>query len=314
MLDYSKTAFNKIYNDFKKVKRVFDIVVPLFSIAYLTYAVIAKTGILAANIVLLILSVGYYGFHLFMMFRGGAKSVKKIVKTIYKICVRVIKLFTLAVAVYGLWLTIENVNPLSLILTIASLLGWVLQVLLDIVMHIINRYAAFVREAIMADVESLMKPINSTRDFFKRVTGKPVEEKEVSKTRERLDEMVNERKEEIKAEKAEAKAQKKQDKLDEKERKRLEKAQDKFEKQQQKLAQAQGLDGVETQEEVAASEAPDDKKRALKSERKDESANDLKNEVKADVKNDAEEVAVSEAVETEENEPKKGFFSRFFKK
>ena len=242
MLDYSLTAFNKIKTDFLRIKRFFDVVIPLFTIAFLTYSVIttaiAKDFMLWVNVASLALAVGYYIFHLIVTFRKTDKELKKVVKTIYKICVRAIKCFTLAVAIYGLWLSIDNLNPLTLILTMLSLVGWLLQVFLDIVLYVINRYAQFLKEAILADVEEIKKPVTTVTNFFKKMTGKEIEEKEVSKTRAKLDAMVVERKEEIKNLKAEAKEQKRQEKADEKERKRQEKADEK------------------AQKEVAATEAP----------------------------------------------------------
>ena len=158
------------------------------------------------------------------------------VKNIYKICVRAIKFFTLAVSIYGLWVSIDNLNPLSLILTILSLVGWLLQVLLDIVLYIINRYATLVKEAIMADIDELKKPVTTVSNFFKKMTGKEVEEKEISKTRAKLDEMVNERKAELKNLKAEAKEQKKQEKLEERERKRQERQENRFSADEDEVA------------------------------------------------------------------------------
>ena len=94
---------------------------------------------------------------------------------------------------------------------------------MEIIKSIVLRYYDFVKEAVEADVENITKPFTATGNFFKKITGQSVEEKEISKTRERLDNMVAERKEELKALKAEQKEQKKQDKRNEKERKRQEK-------------------------------------------------------------------------------------------
>ena len=232
MLDYSLTAFQKIKNDFLRVKRFFDVVIPLFPIAFLTYSVITTASAMNVmfwvNTISLTLAVAYYIFHLFVTFRKADKELKKTVKTIYKICVRAIKFFTLAVSIYGLWISIDNVNPLSMILTLLSLIGFLLQIVLDIILHIINSYANFLKEAILADIDEIKKPVTTVSNFFKKMTGKEIEEKEVSKTREKLNEMVSERKEEIKNLKAEAKEQKKQEKQEERERKRQERQENQF--------------------------------------------------------------------------------------
>ena len=236
MFDYSKAAFKKILNDFLRIKRICDVITPLFSIAFLTYSVFAKTGIFIANCILLGLAVAYYVFHLIVTFRKTDKELKRGVKLTYKICVRAIKFFTIAVAVYGLWFAVDDADPLSMILNVLSLVGWILGVVMDIILYVVNRYADLIKEAVDADVENITKPFTAPRDFFKKITGKPVEEKDVSKTRERLDTMVAERKEELKVLKAEQKEQKKQDKLDEKERKRQQKLAAKQEKLSDEVA------------------------------------------------------------------------------
>ena len=223
MFDYTKTALHKIYNDFLRIKKIFEIISPLFSIAFLTYAVIAQTGIFIANCILLAVAVAYYVFHLVVTFRKTDKELVGGVKLTYKVCMRAIKFFTIAVAVYGLWFAVNDTDPTAMILNVLSLVGWLLGVVMDIISFIIGKYADLVKEAVEADVENIKKPLTAPRDFFKKMTGQSVEEKEVSKTRERLDEMVAARKEELKTLKAEAKEQKKQEKRDEKERKRQEK-------------------------------------------------------------------------------------------
>lgn len=224
MLDYSMAAFKKIKNDFLRIKRVFDIIIPLFPIAFLTYSVITQTGIFWANVISLALAVAYYIFHVIVTFRSGNKDLKKTVKTLYKICVRVIKFLTLAISLYGLWVSMENVNPLSMLLTISSLVGWLLQVTLDIILHIINSYATFLKEAIMADVEELKKPITKVNNFFRKMTGKEVEEPEVSPVREKLDRLVEEHREEKKEQKRQKREQKRQDRQEKKQSPREEEA------------------------------------------------------------------------------------------
>ena len=227
MFDYTKTALHKILNDFLRIKKICDVITPLFSIAFLTYAVIAQTGILIANCILLAVAVAYYVFHLIVTFRKTDKELVDGVKLTYKICMRAIKFFTIAVAVYGLWFAVNDTDPTAMILNVLSLVGWLLGVVMDIISFIIGKYADLIKEAVEADVENITKPITATGNFFKKITGQAVEDKEISKTRERLDEMVAARKEELKTLKAEAKEQKKQEKRDEKERKRQEKQADK---------------------------------------------------------------------------------------
>ena len=91
MLDYTKAAIKQIADDFKKIDRIREILTQIIYIAYLVYAIFAKTGIFTVNLVLFLLSVGYFAFFLFASAHETKKGLKKTVKTVYKCCKQLIK-------------------------------------------------------------------------------------------------------------------------------------------------------------------------------------------------------------------------------
>ena len=240
MLDYTKAAIKQTADDFKKVDYIRNVATQVLYIAYLIYALIAPTGYLAANIPLLVLSVGYFIFFLIATHKRTEKKLKKIVKTVFTRCKQAINFFTLGVTVYGIWLTAEQVTPFSLILCSLMIVGWVLQIVFEIIIKFFSKRVNLIIEGLEADYENMTKPVRSVGNFFKKVTGKEIEEKEPTKARVFLDKKVEEAKIERKNQKIEARVrsqeEKRQKKLDKKQKKADEKAQRKAEKSAKKQA------------------------------------------------------------------------------
>ena len=131
-------------------------------------------------------------------------SSKKVVATVFKNAKRIIKLYTLGIAVYGVFTTVSTeLNPLSLLLCCFMIVGWVLSLVFDVAIKIIESRFGLVGEAIQADVDNLLKPARSVGNFFKKMTGQEVEpEREPTKNILMLDKKIEERKEAQQKEKA----------------------------------------------------------------------------------------------------------------
>lgn len=220
MLEYTKIAVKQTVDDFKKIDYIRNILTQILYIAYLVYALFSSSGLLVANIILLVLSVGYFVFFLIATRKNADKKLKTVVKTIFTRCKQVIKFFTLGVMVYGIWLTANEVTPLSLILSALMIAGWVLQIVFEILIKFLTARVNLIIEGLEADYENMTKPVRSVGNFFKKITGKEVEEKEPTKTRLFLDKKVVEAKEERKEEKRAQKEEKKQEKLRKKQAKK----------------------------------------------------------------------------------------------
>ena len=184
MLDYTKAAFGKIVEDFKKFLFIFGIGAQSISIIYLIYALFASQGILVVNIILLLLSTAYLIFLCVQGVNAENNIRHKLAKRIYTWSKLIIKLYTLAIALYALNFTVDNALSFSVVLTALQLIGWVLQVLFEIISLLLEKLYNLVYTAIQADIEQIKKPMTSVGNFFKKVAGKEIDEPEPpSKTR-----------------------------------------------------------------------------------------------------------------------------------
>lgn len=220
MLDYTKTALKQIEEEFKRFFFIFSIISQLLYAFYLGYAIATGLGILAVNAILLGLSVLYLGFFIFASQQEVSKTVKSTVKLVYKRCKQVLKLFTLGVLVYGLYLTGKNASPLSIILTVFMIIAFILDILFEIILRYFVSRSKLLLEGMKADIDEVTKPVRTVGNFFKKMTGKEVEEPTPTKQREYLDKKVAQTREERKQQKQAQKQAKKQEKLLKKQEKR----------------------------------------------------------------------------------------------
>jgi len=209
MFDHTKAAFKKTVNDFKKIDLIRNIATQLIYIAYLIYAICIQSGYLIANIVLLTLAIAYFIFFLYMKTRGVKRNVKRTVKNVYKWSKQFVKLFNLGVMIYGLSITANHFTAPSLILASLMIVGWVLQILFEVVFQFFLRKAKFIMEGMEADYQKITKPVKSVGNFFKKVMGKEVKEEPApSKDRIILEEMVSKEKAEKRRQKEEGRIEK----------------------------------------------------------------------------------------------------------
>lgn len=197
MLDYTRTALNEVVHDFKKLNYLRELITQILYIAYLVYAVIVSAGVFWINVILLGLSVAYFAFFLVMttgrILQSPTKS-HKIIRKIFVRCKQLLKLYTLGVMLYGIYATTTHVSPLSVILSALMIVGWILQVVFEVILHYIINRSNLLMEGMKADYENFVKPAKAVGNFFKKMTGKEVEpEKERSKTRRWLDKKVAEK-------------------------------------------------------------------------------------------------------------------------
>ena len=224
MFDYTKTAANKIIADFKRFFYWCQVVTQVVYIGYLIYALFTNTKLWIVNSILLVLSVAYFLFFLIATAKEANKTLKKRVKIFFRRCKQALNLFTLGVMVYGIWQTSTNAKPFSVILTALMIVCWVLQVLFEVILKFVLDKAHLIWEAVQADKEEIAKPVKTVGNFFKRITGREVEETQPpSETRILLDGMVEEYREQKvqarKDKKLAKKQEKRQAKIDRKQKK-----------------------------------------------------------------------------------------------
>lgn len=231
MLDYTKMAIKQTITDLKRTDYIRNVATQVIYIIYLIYTLIAGAGYLAANIVLLVLSVSYTVFFLTMTSCGKTpegKNVKNAGTKIYVWAKRLIKLFTLGLTIYGICTAVEKVTPLSVILAALMIVGWILQIVFEVLIKILTNRVNFILEGLEADLDNMLKPVRSVGNFFKKVTGKEVAPpKEPTKNQLKL-------KAKVEAFRAEQKRKKEEERLRREAQKSAEKALEKERRREQK--------------------------------------------------------------------------------
>ncbi len=220
MFDYTKAALDKTIKDFKKIIFITALCTQIFSIIYLAYTLISKTGIFWINLILLILSVGSFVFFLYKLKKEEQKPSDVTIKRVFSFSKLTVKLFNLGIVIYGFYTAAATVSPITIIVTVLMIICWILQILFEVVAIVVGHLKQFFTEAFQADVATITKPIRETGNFFKRLFGKEVEETAPTKTQALLEKRIAEQKEEKQKEKLAEKERKKKEKEMKKEAKK----------------------------------------------------------------------------------------------
>lgn len=244
MFDYTRSILDKILNDVKKTARAFMIFTQLATIAYLIYSLVVPVGKLWVNIPLLALSIVY--FVIYIIFtkekwddtKVETTKKRKVLAKARNIFARsklIVNFFPMLGVLYGLATASTHATPLSTILSLLPVLGWVLQLIFEILRMIIDKYKSLLGYAFKKDTEGIVKAYNAVSKFM----GKPP--METAEIPEKTQEILNaekakfEKKQEIKQKaKKEYQQQWYAQKLAEKEEKKQAKKQAKIDKRNAK--------------------------------------------------------------------------------
>lgn len=183
MFKYTREAVDKIIDDFRKLSRFFKYSSQIFTVTYLVYAIIANVGNLYANIILLSLFIAYTIFDLVIDEKEN-RLVEKVVRRTYKWLRISIKAFTLGILIYGIYTATTSTSPISIILATLMIIVWVLQVLLELVIMIVEDEKDLVVAGLKKDMDDIKRPVTEVGNFFKRVTGQEVVVNEEEDSRE----------------------------------------------------------------------------------------------------------------------------------
>lgn len=183
MFKYTKEAINKIIDDFKLFSKIFKYTSQVVTIAYLTYSLIAKVGYFYANLILLILFIFYSVFD-FIVSDEENRYFKKIVKRTVNWLKISIRAFTLLVLIYSIYTASTNPSPISIIMATLMIIVWVLQVLLELVISVVEDEKDLVLAGIKKDIDDIKRPVSEVGNFFRRVSGQEVHVQEEEDSRE----------------------------------------------------------------------------------------------------------------------------------
>ena len=166
MVDYSKAAISIVLEDLKKWSRSFKIVFSIFTLIYLSYAIIVEEGNFYVNVVLLGMFIIYTLFELFTI-NKSMKKTKKIIARSYKWSKLAVRAFTLCSMMYGIYVAAANIDAISIIFATLMIILWVLEVLLEVLIFVIEPKVKLVIAGVLTDA----KPIINTYNFFKKKDG-----------------------------------------------------------------------------------------------------------------------------------------------
>ena len=224
MFIYTQSALHKVLNDFKKLARVIHLSSQSISILYLIYALIAGIGFTVLNAILLAISVAYLVFTLVMEGKKGAKITKQRVKEIYAWSKRGIKFLVICLTAYGLVFVAKDFSPLSLVLLLLLIFGFVLDILFYFIIKFLTAEVDLFMAGIKRDFNELKKPVQTVGNFFKKLSGKEIEPPPALTPKEqRIQDILDEEAMALLAKRDEEKQEKKQRKLEAKARRKQKK-------------------------------------------------------------------------------------------
>lgn len=183
MFKYTREAINKIIDDFKLLSKVFKYSSQTITVAYLTYSIIAKVGNFYANLILLILFLSYTIFD-FVVSDEENKFFKKVVRRTINWLKLSIKAFTLFILIYSIYTATTNPSATTIIFATLMIIVWVLQVLLELVIAVVEDEKDLVVAGLKRDIEDIKRPVTDVGNFFRRVTGQEVYTQEEDEPRE----------------------------------------------------------------------------------------------------------------------------------
>ena len=109
-----------------------------------------------------------------------------------------IKLFTLVAMIYGIYTATTDISAISILFAVLMVLFWVLQVFLELFVHVFeNKFALFIA-GYNKDMEDLKKPVNDLKKVVRRLKGEvippePEKSKELVRLEKKIREIENER-------------------------------------------------------------------------------------------------------------------------
>ena len=174
MLIYTRATLDKIVTDIKRFSRFFSIATLAFSIGYMIYAMACGVGVLWVNICLTAISVAYMVIYIMTVEKKDrmSKDVKRYSTHAFKCTKIVLKAYTVGLAIYGIYIASEKADTIAIILAMVNLCVWGLQVMLELVSLVVERYKELLIASIQADVEQITKPVKTVIDTVKVFTGR----------------------------------------------------------------------------------------------------------------------------------------------
>ena len=246
MLNYTFAAVNKSIEDVKRASFLINILINALYILYLIYALVVGSGNPFVNAILCALTAVFFVSYVVTSLDEEKKRARKIVKTTYKRIKIFIDAFSLAIALYSIYIAAERATVISILLTVVSLIGWIAKVALSVITSFLEKRAALITSAFYMDFEPMFKVMNT----YKKLIGDEISDSISPEMREQLDALCgnyvkdkNEKKQKLRESRREVRSARlekwKQDRRQKREDKRREKREARLLRKEDKLSKKQ---------------------------------------------------------------------------
>lgn len=172
-------AYHKTVKDCKRIQYGTTFLLQIVYLLFLVYATITSTGIThIINGALCLLSAAYFLFFALITKCGKDMDAQKKGRTAKKLltcCKRLAKLYTLGVMIFGVFQTVKSITPFSVVLAVLMVVFFILQIIFDVLVYIVEQRLSLFVSAIMHDIRPITETKRNVGNFFKRLTGKETE-------------------------------------------------------------------------------------------------------------------------------------------
>lgn len=157
-MKYTKSAILDSFDFIKRIIYIFELIIQLLYIGYLSYKIISNNGILAINIILLVLTVYYLVYYIATtreFYTHEQKVNKKTVKLCIKISKRIVNAIVIVISIYQLVLNSSANDNINMLMTLMMIFGYVLSIIGDIIVGLINNKIVIIINAVKYDLDEL---------------------------------------------------------------------------------------------------------------------------------------------------------------
>lgn len=198
MFKYTKSAVNDTFDLIKRLIFVFQIIIQVIYLGYITYRMYSNTGNQIFNIILLVLSSLYLIYYIFSsneFYTNKQIVIRKRVKLIFKATKYMINLSVIILTI----LSFRDINVnlgndnIPLVMLILMIFGLFLSIVFDIIILLIDNQIYIIESALKYDMEIFRTNRSMSTKLLKSIVKIDLEEMfpkvEDSKVREKIKEI-----------------------------------------------------------------------------------------------------------------------------
>ena len=208
MFIHTRAIGKKVMGELRFFTDILAFLLQFLYIGFLVFSIATARGNHILNTVLLCITVSFFLFLLYSTVSRDSLSKKtaRRIKHVYRITLLLFKAFSLAVTIYGIYVALDDFNPVSVILVALMFVAWVLGALVEFVRIILERYTDLMTSAIIKDTAPMVS-------LYNKITFKHTETREATKTDVYVEDITNEYKEELRTKKESKKAREEAERL-----------------------------------------------------------------------------------------------------